>query len=680
MTSTWWLTAGPDNIVGTSGNDIVDGWVTDVAGQASTLAAADKIDGGAGKDTLNITVTGTATATTNGADIKNIEVVNVRNVGTGVAALDASTVIGLSEVYADRGTGALTVTNLAKDATVGLIGNGTAALGALTVTYVNAATAADFTVQGGTGATAAGAVNINGAATLTSATITGSNGANTLTSVTFGGTSAVNALTVDAQSNLTTGNITGLATSAKIVVKGAGAANIGTLQATNVVEVDASANTGGVTTTLNNVTGIKFVGGSGNDVITTGAVLAGTASVDAGAGTADRLVVANSGHVTATVGKFYKGFEQLQVQDGVSVNVDHLADGNTIGSVRINDAGGSTGVTNLSATQAANVAILAANATGAITIGVKDATVAGQIDTVKAALTTTTAAGAANNLDLTGLTMTGVEKLELTGNGTTAATTGAVTLTTANATALDSIIIKNAGTNSITIDAGQTGTNLIVDASGSTGNTTINAALYNTTTGVQLLGGSGHDVLLGVTARSDKVVGGAGNDVIAGTAIGGSTAGTATAPGTVTTSITASTAADILTGGEGRDAFAIARVDAISSVSHITDLNLGGNAAATGVDVLYFDLATTSATTAVTVVTLNDAQKATVAGAVDLAAAVEAALQVASGTNNAVQFTYGADAYLAVNGATAGWAVGDDALVKITGVAGTLDASDIVII
>lgn len=679
---TFTLTTGADNFTGTAGNDTFNGLSSSVAGE-STINAADKIDGGAGKDTLNIAVTGTATATTNGADIKNIEVVNVRNVGTGAATLDASTVVGLTEAYSDRSTGNLTITNLAAGSTVGLKGNGVANLGTLTATYVNAATAANFTVDGGTSTTAAGAVTINGSAAMTSATITGSNGTNLLTSVTFGGGAAVNALTVDAKSNLTTGNVTGLAANTTITVKGAGAANIGTLLATNVVAVDASANTGGVTTVLNNVTGIKFTGGSGNDVVTTGAVLAGSAAVDAGAGTGDRLVVADSTHVTATVGKFYKGFEQLQVESGVSVDVAHLADGNTIDTIRINQTGTTaTGVTNLSAAQAANVQILAADGTNPITIGVKDASVAGQIDTVKAALTTsTTTAGVAtaNNIDLTGLTLTGVEKLELTGNGTVAASTGSVTLTTANATSLDSITISNAGTNTITIAAGQTGTNLLVDASASTGNTTVNASAYNTSTGAQLLGGSGHDVLQG-SARADNIVGGAGNDVIAGTAIGGFTAGTATALGTVTGSIAVSTAADILTGGEGRDVFAIGRVNDIANISSITDLNLGGDAAATGVDAIYFDLATTSATTAVTVVTLSDAQKATVSGAANLAAAVEAALQIANGVNNAVQFTYGADTYLAVNGANAGFAVADDALVKITGVVGTLDASDIVII
>lgn len=661
------LTTAPDNIVGTAGNDTINGYI---GAANSTLTPADVINGGAGRDTLNVTIDAAGSAL-NSADIQNIEVVNVRALAA--ATVDASQIVGLQEVNLDRGTASLTITNLAKDASVGLIGNGVAALGALTASYVAAATSANISVTGGTGATAAGAVTILDGAGLTSAVITGSNGANTLASVAFGtgpGTADnVKAVTVDAQSNLTTGNITGLVANSTITVEGAGRANIGTLQATNVIAVDASASTGGVTATLNDVTGIKFIGGSGDDIVTTGAVLAGTASVDAGAGTADRLVVANSTHVSAAVGKFYQGFEQLQVQDGVSVDVEHLAAGNTIDTIRINDGAGATTVTNLSAAQAANVQILAANAAGAITIGVKDATVAGQIDTVNAALTTTTAAGVANNIDLTGLTLAGVEKLVLDGNGTVAASTGTVTLTTANAISLDSIILNNAGVNTITIAGAHGATNLVVDASGSTGATTIDASAYNTTTGAQLFGGSGNDFIEG-SARSDIINGGAGNDLIGGTAITG-TVGAVTA-------VAASTATDILTGGAGNDTFAIGFVNAFANMSKITDLDLGTNAATGRVDSLIFDQAFAGAAT---IVTLSTAQQAAVTGAADLAAATVAVLGVAGTAGNVAQFTYGSDTYLLVNGdGNATYDFAADAIINITGVVGTLDASDITLI
>ncbi|CDM22486.1 S-layer protein RsaA [Castellaniella defragrans 65Phen] len=566
------------------------------------------------------------------------------------ATVDASQVAGLQEVNLDRGTAALTVSNLAKDASAGLIGNGVATLGALTASYVAAATSANISVTGGTGAMAAGTLTISDGAGLTSATITGSNGVNTINGVAFGtgaGTADnVKAVTIDAQSNLTTGNITGLAASTAITVKGAGTANIGTLQATNVVSVDASANTGGVTAVLNNVTGIKFVGGSGNDVVTTGAVLAGTASVDAGAGTADRLVVADSTHVTATVGKFYKGFEQLQVQDGVSVDVEHLAAGNTIDTILINQSSTTaTGVTNLSAAQAANVAILAAGGTNAITIGVKDATVTGQIDTVKAALTTTTAAGAANTIDLTNLTLTGVEKLVLDGNGTVAAATGGVTLTTTNAISLDSITLSNAGVNSITIAGGQTATNLIVDASGSSGATTINASAYAVGTGAQLLGGSGNDTLTG-SANNDIIKGGAGNDTITGGA-----------------------GIDSLSGGAGANIFVFAAgssaANSVTGYDTITDWAAGtGNKIDFGGTNL---AAVTHATAPVTgTASINANGLATFAGTdTTLAAQLTAVGADAAGTS--VVWANGGNSYLFITDGNAGIGA-NDVLIQLTGV------------
>jgi hypothetical protein len=553
----------------------------------------------------------------------------------------------------------VTVTNLASGASATLKGNTTTVLGAVTVGYVAAATTANLNLDGGVVA-ATPALSVNGTG-LTSAVITSTGAANSLATngITFTN-GAVKTVTVDAQSNVATGSITGLAAASSIVVKGSGTANIGTLQATNVTSVDASANTGGVTAVLNNVTTLNVVGGAGNDVFTTGAVLATGASVNAGAGTADRLVIADATHLTSVTGAFYKGFEQVQVADGVTADVSQLATNNTISAVLIADAAGATGVTGLTAAQAAAVQIVSANGTGAITIGVAGATTSGQIDTVKAALTTSTTAGVAQNIDLTGLVLAGVEKLELTANGTTAANSGTVTLTTAGATSLDSILLKSAGVNSITIAATHSANNLVVDASGSTGNTTIDASAYAVATGASLKGGAGNDVLIG-----------------GGAVVAIATAATATAAATLTSiANTVVTGADTLTGGAGSDVFAIAH-SAVANASTITDLNLGTNVVGGAVDTLWFN--TTTPATAVTIVTLTAAQQTAVTGASTLAAAVDLVLATANGTNNVAQFTYGTDTYIVTNGAagTATYTAAEDNLVKVTGLTGTLDASDI---
>jgi len=141
-------------------------------------------------------------------------------------------------------------------------------------------------------------------------------------------------------------------------------------------------------------------------------------------------------------------------------------------------------------------------------------------------------------------------------------------------------------------------------------------------------------------------------------------------------------AADVLTGGAGNDTFYFTAGGAVTAAATITDLNLGTNLVGGQVDTINIDGATTSAGTAVVVVTLSAAQQTNVSAAASLAAAVDAVLAIAATVNNVAQFTYGTDTYLIHNGATANAAftAGEDTLIKITGVAGTIDSSDITIV
>jgi S-layer protein len=141
-------------------------------------------------------------------------------------------------------------------------------------------------------------------------------------------------------------------------------------------------------------------------------------------------------------------------------------------------------------------------------------------------------------------------------------------------------------------------------------------------------------------------------------------------------------AADVLTGGAGNDTFYFTAGGAVTAAATITDLNLGTNLVGGQVDTINIDGATTSAGTAVVVVTLSAAQQTNVSAAASLAAAVDAVLAIAATVNNVAQFTYGTDTYLIHNGATANAAftAGEDTLIKITGVAGTIDLSDITIV
>lgn len=145
--------------------------------------------------------------------------------------------------------------------------------------------------------------------------------------------------------------------------------------------------------------------------------------------------------------------------------------------------------------------------------------------------------------------------------------------------------------------------------------------------------------------------------------------------GTVTTA-----AADTLTGGAGNDNFVFATNSSIvTAFDTITDLNLGSNAVGGRVDVLTFQNA---GATAATIVTLNTTQQSDVTSAASFAAAVNAVAAVATADGATTQFTYGSDTYIFHSGAagSASFDAAADHIVRVTGVVGTLDASDIVTI
>ena len=464
--------------------------------------------------------------------------------------VNAANFVGETEVNADRSSAAVVVQNLGTGAAAGIIGAGTGGNGALNFGYATATDAAVLNVKNGVGNTAQPAVTITSAPT--AVTINSTGAANSLGVVQLSNAATVNSLTINADTALSTGGFTNLAaTGATVTVKGAasGVASpnaaaapatvvLGNLQAgVNLTSIDASGLTaGGVQVALNAAsTNLQFKGGQGNDNVTTngGTNLLATASIDAGAGTADRLVIAatadiqNPAAVTSKArGDLYKGFEQVQVQSGQALDVTLLSTSNTIDTIRINDGvDAGTSVTNLSATQAANVTIMngARSDAGAITIGLTGAGTAGQIDTVKATVLTTTAAGAASNSNLTGIVLTGVENLELTGsNGAVAANVGFINVDTAAATSLSSIKLNNKNSvdtnagndNVITVNGAHTATNLTIDATGS-GDTQINAANYapagSATAGVKIVAGAGNDQVTG-SARADDITLGAGSD------------------------------------------------------------------------------------------------------------------------------------------------------------------------
>ena len=83
-----------DSFTGTAGNDTFNGYFNQTnASVDSTMSATDIINGGAGTaDTLNVTTAGTPT-TLGGANIQNIEIINLRaTANTGTLALATAAV------------------------------------------------------------------------------------------------------------------------------------------------------------------------------------------------------------------------------------------------------------------------------------------------------------------------------------------------------------------------------------------------------------------------------------------------------------------------------------------------------------------------------------------------------------------------------------------------------------
>jgi hypothetical protein len=660
--TTFALTTGIDTLVGTGGNDVFNGTVATTGG---TLSAGDTINGGAGNDTLNIFNSVAGPTTVPGATT-NVEIINLNNTTTGVATLTAGQFVGATNLNS-TGAGSVAISGVGATQQVGLSGTtsgGTAA--ALTVTQTTAGPLT-LNLNGAVGSATLGnrTVDVTGATALT---ITSAGTASSLQGVTLGNTATT--LAVNATANVALGGVAGTGLTTVTASGSATSVNLGTLASTAVTSINASGLTaGGLTVTLanGNASNVTFVGGAGNDTFNLGNnILAGTAGqINGGAGTGDILGLTLGTQLTTALAPAYVGFEILNL-GGVSqtYNIAPLAG---ITGVTVGGATGETTVVN--GLTALTPQTITSTGVHGLTLGVTNATTVGTADTVNLTISSGAVANTASTLE--SLSVAGVETLNITAATGTAATTVSALVLGTNLSAInligDSAINFTTGANAI-------GANLSVTATGA-GNHTIDFS-GATASGVSITSGAGNDILIG-SSQNDVIRGGAGNDVLA-TAGVTVTAGSAsaTAPATITAIGTViTTGVDILTGGAGNDAFAINH-SAVANVSSITDLNLGTNVVAGAVDTLWFNVAAPG--TAATIVTLTAAQQTAVTAAASFAAAVDLVLSTASAVNNVAQFTYGTDTYLVVNGAgTATYAAAGDNIVKITGVTGVLDASDI---
>lgn len=113
----------------TAGDDIIEAQVSQsaIAGLAgTTFTVLDAVDGGAGSDRLNLVLVGAgANAAAAGAVAVNAEAIYLRSVHDGTAGLVATNTVNAlnfttSQLWSDRSSTALSVTNLSSNATIGL--------------------------------------------------------------------------------------------------------------------------------------------------------------------------------------------------------------------------------------------------------------------------------------------------------------------------------------------------------------------------------------------------------------------------------------------------------------------------------------------------------------------------------------------------------------------------------
>jgi len=668
------LTTGVDNIAGTAGNDTVNAYVNTTAATAatSTLTASDVVNGGAGVDTLSLTVEGALAGALPVAAISNVEKFLIRDVATAASVYDFAGVNGETAVTANASTNNVTFTNLGAGTVVGVTGNGVVANANVTFAMAAGADAVALaldSVKNGAGA-ADTVIAATATGKATTATISTSGAASSvdqiilsdeITAASAGAT--IRDVTITANADLTIGAAGGAADLIGFDVT-TGVANSITINgsaskvalndvAAAVDSIDASAFVGGVTANAAAATLSSFKGGQGADVVTLGALTA-TGTVDLGAGNdkllggvigAKNIVDGGAGIdsisaslINAANAAAVKNFESLDLSANANLDVELLT-GSAITGLTLSGGAGVATVTNV----AAGVGLaVTGNNTGTTTVGVKGATAA----TATADSFTTTFAGEAvpgstalapTTIAAGNVVTNGVESLKVVSGGTGFVTnTLAVTdsaLQNLTITGDKGLALTFTGTNG-TIVTGPTDTVngvKLIDGSAATGVLNINTTNVNVANaGLTVKAGSANDVI--TLAQKATVDAGAGNDTIVSAAGGGT-----------------------FTGGAGNDKFdikaaiATGATEATAIYATITDIAAG--------DTIAFNAAGTA------FVGAKVALDATVTN-------LDLALAAASNNTGAGQinwFQYGANTYIVENvDGIAGFAAGDVA-IKLSG-------------
>lgn len=410
---TFVLTIGVDNIVGTSGDDTIQGERAVV----QTINPADVINGNGGTDRANFFVEGKQTAQLTTTAVENFYIQATQEgaaVADSTATFNAVGVTGAQQWWSNNSQEHLVVSNVAALATVGVIGGVDAAN--------DGAGDANYTVQFNSGiANKAGAVlNVAAQGALINWLSVGdASGAQEFSTVAIDTTVANSSI-----GDIRDGSATDPVGMTKMTFTGDKRLTINSALE-NVTTFDASASTGGVRVVIDNLKDVTFTGGAGNDRVDVnnagGAGLTSADKLDGGAGTGDVFRIRHDQNLTAgdvvnvKNWDIFEGFAQAAVADA-TYDLDIFAANNAFVGVQVSSGAATDDISITNIPGAAAAALRVVNDVDDVTLVVKPFLAGGTADTATILLDnlSNSVAGKATGVDVDGpLTFTNVDVLNI---------------------------------------------------------------------------------------------------------------------------------------------------------------------------------------------------------------------------------------------------------------------------
>jgi hypothetical protein len=305
---TFELTTSIDNLIGTQGNDTFNTIIDSTNTAAATFGPLDVVDGGAGRDTLNIADTSGNDVSLGGLTLKSIETLAVSATGA-FTAFDISKTGVTNAVLNSSATGVATITaadttnvNLTVGAAAGtdvtVNGGKSVMVNSAGDNIVTGAKLTTVTVKGGTAAIDNTATAGSGAGTtLTSVTLDGVSGTNTVAGK---GLTTVNLANIDAVADVTVTNATAAGHTLKLNVNAVDtgdAADVVVTDATAKAVVVTAASDSELTLAAAKATTLTVAGAGAVALDLTGSII--LTSVDATAATGGVALTGAAGTVTA---------------------------------------------------------------------------------------------------------------------------------------------------------------------------------------------------------------------------------------------------------------------------------------------------------------------------------------------------------------------------------------------